>query len=201
MSPVGRSTFGDAFRFAWRGVLDAALTQRNMRVHLPAAILVGAFGSAVPLAAAEQLALLACVFLVLAAEVVNTAIEAAVDLATREPSERARLAKDAAAGAVLVLSVGALAVLAVVLTRAWGFVRSSPLEVGRALAVGAALAAVSAWLLLPVRWTRGRVLLASAAGGALLLALALPSRSLVFAGVAALAFAVCAAAAAYRSRR
>lgn len=201
MSPEGRSSLGNAFRFAWRGLLDAALTQRNMRLHLPAAILVGAFGGAVPLDTAEQLALLACVFLVVAAEVMNTAVEAAVDLATPQQDERARLAKDAAAGAVLVLSVGAVAVLAVVLARHWSLVRASPREVGRALAVGAAIAGLAAWLLFPVRWTRGRVLVASAAGGALLVALALFSRSPVFTGVAALAFAVCVAAAAYASRR
>jgi diacylglycerol kinase (ATP) len=103
----GCSTLAGAFRFAWRGVLDVALSQRNMRLHLAAAALVAAFASAAPLGVAEQLALLASVFLVLSAEVMNTAIEAAVDLSTREGDERARLAKDAAAGAVLVLSVGA----------------------------------------------------------------------------------------------
>ena len=50
------------------------------------------------------------VFLVIFAELVNTAVEKAVDTATEEIKESAKIAKDAAAGAVLTLSVGAIAV-------------------------------------------------------------------------------------------
>jgi hypothetical protein len=164
-------------------------------------VLVAAFASAVPLGVAEQLALLACVFLVLAAEVMNTAIEAAVDLATREPDGRARLAKDAAAGAVLVLSVGAAAVFAVVLARNWELMQSAWREVGRVVALGASLAALSALLVFPFPRPGRLDLLATLGGVALLLPLALLSKSLVFTSVATLAFAVCASAAFARRRR
>ena len=200
MDRGGSGALADAFRFAWRGVLAAALAQRNVRLHLVAAILVGAFGSAVSLGAAEELALLVCVFLVLAAELLNTALEAAVDLATRERDERARLAKDAAAGAVLVLAVGAVAVFAVVLARNWALLRSSWREAARVLAVGVSLAAAAAWLVFSFRRPGRLDLAAAAAGAALFLLLALLSRSLVFTGVAGLAFAVCAAAAFARQR-
>jgi diacylglycerol kinase (ATP) len=93
-----------SFRFAWDGVVETALYQRNMRIHLVAALLVALLASAVPLGAAADLALLFCVFLVLSAEVANSALEALVDLVTRERHDRARAAKDAGAGAVLVLA-------------------------------------------------------------------------------------------------
>lgn len=55
-----------------------------MRVHVVAALLVGLAGGALPLERGEELALLLCVFLVLAGEVLNTGLEALVDLYTRE---------------------------------------------------------------------------------------------------------------------
>jgi diacylglycerol kinase (ATP) len=190
-----RGTLGGSFQFAARGVLDVAATQRNMRIHLVAAVLVATFGSAVPIGLAEQIGLLLGVFGVLAAEVMNSAIEAAVDLVTGEPDERARRAKDAAAGAVLAAAGGALAVFAVVLIRDWELVRSARESMGRVFAVGLPLAVLSAFLAFPFRRPEGLDLLAAATGAALLLPMALFSQSLVFTGVAALAFALSAAAA------
>jgi diacylglycerol kinase len=190
-----RGTLGGSLRFAARGVLDAAITQRNMRLHLVAAVLVATFGSAVPLGLAEQLALLVCVFLVISAEVMNSAIEATVDLVTGEPDDRARRAKDAAAGAVLVLAGCSAAVLAVVVSRDWELVRTARDAAGRVAAVGLPLAALSAFLVFPFARPEGLDLLAALGGAALLLPLALFSQSPVFTGVAALAFAVCSAAA------
>ena len=122
----------------------------------------------------------------------NSAVEAAVDLVTGEQDERARRAKDAAAGSVLVLAVGAVAVFAVVLIRDWDLVQSARSAVGRVFAVGLPLVLLSAFLVFPFRRGEGVDLLAAMAGAALLLPMALFSKSLVFTGVAALAFAVCA---------
>jgi diacylglycerol kinase len=190
-----RGTLGGSFQFAARGVLDVAVSQRNMRVHLVAAVLVATFGSAVPLGIAEQLALLLSIFLVLSAEVMNSALESAVDLVTGEPDERARRAKDAAAGAVLVVAGGSVAVFGAVLIRDWDLVRSARDTVASVFAVGLPLALLSAFLVFPFQRPEGLDLLAAGAGAALLLPLALYSQSLVFTGVAAAAFAVCAAAA------
>ncbi len=192
---VPRGTLLAAFRFASRGVLDAALRQRNMRIHLVAAVVVATFASSVPLGLAEQLALLLATFMVLSAEIVNSAVEAAVDLTTTEPDERARLAKDASAGAVLTSAVGALAVFAVVLIRDWELVESARRAMSRGLALGLPLAGLTAFLVFPFRRPEGLDLLAALAGAALLLPMAQFSQSLVFTGVAALAFAVAAAAA------
>jgi diacylglycerol kinase (ATP) len=197
----GRGTLPEAFRFAGRGVLEAALSQRNMRLHLVAAVLVATFGSAFPLGVAEQLALLSSVFVVVAAEVLNTALEAAVDLAGDGPDERARLAKDAGAGFVLVLSVGAAVVFALVVARNWELLRSRWRDGGQALVLGLALASLSAWLVFPFRRPRWLDWLAFLGGSALLVPLALASRSLVFVAVAGLALAVCALAAFGRRSR
>lgn len=195
MSGDGRITLLDAFRFAGRGVLDAARSQRSMRLHLLAAVLVATFGCAFPLGAAEQLALLASVFLVPAAEVLNSALEAAVDLASERLDGRARRAKDAAAGFVLVLAVGAVAVFALVVALDWDRLRSGWREALGALALGLSLAAISAWLVFPFRRPRWLDWAAALGAAALLPPLVLVARSLVFAGVAGLAAAVCALAA------
>lgn len=195
MSGDRRGTLLDAFRFAGRGVLEAARSQRSMRLHLVAAVLVATFGCAFPLGAAEQLALLASVFLVPAAEVLNTALEAAVDLASEGLDGRARLAKDAAAGFVLVLAVGAVAVFALVVALDWDRLRSGlPAALGP-LALGLSLAAFSAWLVFPFARPRWLDWLAVLGAGSLLPPLAVVARSPVFAGVGGLAAAVCALAA------
>jgi diacylglycerol kinase len=90
-----------------------------MRVHVVAGILAGAFAAAAPVLRSERLLILLCVALVISAEAANTALEALVDLHGGPPSEPARLAKDAAAGAVLVLAVASVALFAVVLAGSW----------------------------------------------------------------------------------
>ena len=107
--------FAASLRAAWNGIVETALHQRNMRLHLLAGLWVALLGSTVPLGTGARLALLLCVFLVLSAEVANSALEALVDLVTRERHELARAAKDAGAGAVLVLAAGSVAVLGLVL--------------------------------------------------------------------------------------
>ncbi len=190
-----RGTLGGSFQFAARGILETVASQRNMHIHLVAAALVATFGSAVPLGLAEQLGLLVSIFLVLSAEVMNSAVEAAVDLITDEEDERARRAKDAAAGAVLLLAGCAVAVFAVILIRDWEMVQSARATVTRVFAVGLPLTVLSAFLVFPFQRPEGLDLLAATSGAALLLPMALFSQSLVFTAVAALAFALCAAAA------
>jgi diacylglycerol kinase (ATP) len=106
-----------SFVYAWDGVVDTAVRQRNMRIHLAAAGAVCLVASAAPLSLASDLALLLCIFLVLAAEVANSALEALVDLVTRDRDELARRAKDAGAGAVLVLACASVAVFGAVVVR------------------------------------------------------------------------------------
>ncbi|HUK66195.1 MAG TPA: diacylglycerol kinase family protein, partial [Anaeromyxobacteraceae bacterium] len=106
--PMPRGGEGRAFLrslgHAWDGVVETAHQQRNMRIHLVAGLLVSLLGSGVPLGFGARLALLLCTFLVLSAEVANSALEAMVDLVSPQHHESARVAKDAGAGGVLVLA-------------------------------------------------------------------------------------------------
>jgi diacylglycerol kinase (ATP) len=92
---------------------------RNLRIHLAAGVLAGAFVAVAPLAAAERAVILLCVALVISAEAANTAIEAIVDLVSPGWNERARIAKDAAAAAVLALAAGSVLALAAIVAARW----------------------------------------------------------------------------------
>ncbi|MFC4455729.1 diacylglycerol kinase [Deinococcus sonorensis] len=93
--------------FAWAGVRHAWLTQPNLRIEAWLALLalVLAICLQAPLAP-----ILLCCGLVLGLELINTAVEAVVDLVSPEQHPLARVAKDCAAGAVLVGSAAALLV-------------------------------------------------------------------------------------------
>jgi len=103
--------FGRSVRCAGRGVGQTFLTQPHFRFEVVAA--VAAIGAAVHLQTGLLAVLLACA-LVLAAELLNTAVESMVDLLTPHPHPLAARAKDAAAGGVLVASGFALAIGVVV---------------------------------------------------------------------------------------
>ena len=122
------------FNFAIEGVVYALRTQRNMRIHVAAAVLtlIGALLLQVP-----EFGLVAIVFaisLVFVTELVNTAIEATVDLAVEAYDPLAKIAKDVAAGAVLVAATNALVVAFLVmfnpvqrvLQRGLALVKSAP---------------------------------------------------------------------------
>lgn len=87
---------------AIEGILHAAKTQRHLRYHFYAAVIVVVASYVLGVTRTEFLVLALAVMSVLVAEMLNTAVEAVVDLLSPEHSERARQAKDIAAGAVLI---------------------------------------------------------------------------------------------------
>ena len=95
--------------FAGRGGWFCIRHERNFRVHMAVAAYVLLLAPYFSLSRGEWAALLAVVALVLAAEAVNTAVEQVVNLASPRRRTRARVAKDVAAGAVLLCAAGALA--------------------------------------------------------------------------------------------
>lgn len=97
----------DSFNYALDGVIFALRTQRNMRIHLLITILLILLGINFELSRMEIIALTFCVTLVFVTEMINTAIESAIDLFTREYHELAKIAKNVAAGAVLVSAINA----------------------------------------------------------------------------------------------
>lgn len=94
-----------SMEFAITGVLTAFKEERNMRKHLVSAILALLAGLIFQISATEWLFLLLAIFLVIVLEIINSAIENVVDLASGYHfSMLAKNAKDMAAGAVLVAS-------------------------------------------------------------------------------------------------
>ncbi len=105
-----RPSVFDSFNFAIEGVIHVLRTQRNMRIHFAIAVGVIVAAVAVGVSKIELILLLLSIAFVLVAEMINTAIEGAIDAATTSFDPMAKLAKDIAAGAVLIASVNAVAV-------------------------------------------------------------------------------------------
>jgi diacylglycerol kinase (ATP) len=99
-----------SFNFAFEGVIHVLRTQRNMRLHFGIAVGVLITALAIGVARLELIALLLSISFVLIAEMINTAVEAAIDVSTTAFDPLAKLAKDIAAGAVLIATVNAVAV-------------------------------------------------------------------------------------------
>jgi diacylglycerol kinase (ATP) len=100
----------ESFNFAIEGVIHVLRTQRNMRLHFAAAVAVIVVAVAVGVSKIELSVLLISIAFVLVAEMINTAVEGTIDAATTSFDPMAKLAKDIAAGAVLIASVNAVAV-------------------------------------------------------------------------------------------
>ena len=100
----------ESFNYAIEGIIHVLRTQRNMRIHFAIAIGVLVAALAFDVSRLELIALLLAIAFVLIAEMVNTAIEAAVDVASTSFDPMAKLAKDIGAGAVLIAAVNAIAV-------------------------------------------------------------------------------------------
>jgi diacylglycerol kinase (ATP) len=105
-----RSSILESFNFAIEGVIHVLRTQRNMRIHFALAVAVLIVAAAVGVSKLELIALLLSIAFVLVAEMINTAVEGAIDAATTAFDPMAKLAKDIASGAVLIASVNAVAV-------------------------------------------------------------------------------------------
>ena len=105
-----KRNFIDSFRDALAGIFHCLMNERNMRTHFIAGIFV--FGASIyfRLSGIEIAIIGLTVGLVITTELINTAIENAVDLVTTEYKPLARIAKDVAAGAVLLASFTAVLV-------------------------------------------------------------------------------------------
>ena len=108
-----KKLFG-SFVYAFRGVARTAREERNFRIHLAAVCYVTWAGFLAELDALGWAAVLLCFGAVLSAELVNTALEHLCDAVCPEKNPHIKAAKDAAAGAVLVLSIAAVGVAAAV---------------------------------------------------------------------------------------
>ena len=94
-----------SFGYAFQGIFNTIRTERNIKIHCAAAILVTIFGIWLQISKTEWMICFILFGLILALELVNTAVEATVDLFTEERKPLAKKAKDAAAGAVLIVAI------------------------------------------------------------------------------------------------
>ena len=98
--------FIDSVNFAIQGILHATRTQKHMRYHFCAANLILVAVLFLRISALEFTVLCVSVSFVLFAEMMNTAVEAIVDLVSPDYHPLAKVAKDVAAGAVLIAAFG-----------------------------------------------------------------------------------------------
>ena len=99
-----------SFNWAFEGIVYVLRTQRNMQIHIAVAVVALVAGVVLDFSRLELVAVMGAISLVLVAEMMNTAIEAAIDAVVTTYHPLVKIAKDVAAGAVLVATVNALAV-------------------------------------------------------------------------------------------
>ena len=99
-----------AFNAAIEGVIYTFKHERNMKIHYVIAVVVLLISLFLDLSRVEKMILLLSISLVIVSEMFNTAVENAVDLITNEIHPLAKIAKDVAAGGVLIASLNAVAV-------------------------------------------------------------------------------------------
>ncbi len=100
----------DSFNYAIEGIIYSVRTQRNMRIHMAAALLVLMACFFYDLSKTELLILAITITMVLTAELINTAVESAIDATTNYYHPLAKIAKNTAAGAVLITAANAVIV-------------------------------------------------------------------------------------------
>ena len=94
-----------SFGYAFAGIFAVVTKERNMKIHCAAVVCMMIAGLVFHISPIEWCICLTLFGLVMALEMVNTAVEAVVDLVTEERMPLAKLAKDAAAGAVLIAAI------------------------------------------------------------------------------------------------
>ena len=100
----GKTSFFESLGHALDGISYTANHERNFLIEISFAIIVVLAAYFFKVSILEWAILVLTIGMVLALEVINTAIERSVDLVTKEYRELAKIAKDASAGAVLVMS-------------------------------------------------------------------------------------------------
>src|SRR5438552_15080728 len=101
MSSRPRPSVLGSFNGAGEGVVHGLRRQRSMRIHFAIAVAVLAVAAAVGVSKLELVALLLAIAFVLVAEMINTAVESAIDVSTTAFDPIAKLAKGLAAGGVV----------------------------------------------------------------------------------------------------
>lgn len=97
----------NSFKYAGEGIVSSFKTERNMKIHIFIMLVVILAGILLELSAMEWILCILLFAIVISAELFNTALETIVDMVMPEKNDKAKLAKDVSAGAVLVTAIGA----------------------------------------------------------------------------------------------
>ncbi len=100
----------NSFKYAFKGIVSALLSERNMKIHVNIMALVIIFGLILNISVGEWFVCIICFAIVISAEMFNTAFEQMVDIAMPEKDPRAKFVKDVAAGGVLVMAIASLVI-------------------------------------------------------------------------------------------
>ena len=97
----------NSFKYAIEGLWTSFKTERNMKIHIFIMILVIIAGIILKINKSEWIICIILFAIVIGSELFNTSIETIVDMVMPEKNEKAKIAKDVSAGAVLVVAIGA----------------------------------------------------------------------------------------------
>lgn len=106
--------FINSFKYAFRGIFRTIKEEKNIKIHILAVIVVIIMGVIYKISTTEWIICLILFGLVISSEIINTSIERTVDLVSKEKSDLAEMAKDAAAGAVLVNAIVAAIIAGII---------------------------------------------------------------------------------------
>lgn len=118
-----------SFKYAWAGVRYAFVTQRNFRIHSVIGVVAIGLGLGLQISTVEMAIVSLTCALVMVLELLNTALESVVDLTVQQSyHELAKIAKDCAAGAVLIAAIAAVLVAGFILLPPLGIAIADLLE-------------------------------------------------------------------------
>ena len=103
-----KHTLASSFKFGFEGIAEAAIKERNVRIHITISVLVTIAGFVFSINKFEWIAIILSIGGMISLEMMNTAIERTVDMYTKEYHPLAKQAKDIAAGAVLVFAIASV---------------------------------------------------------------------------------------------
>ena len=97
----------NSFKYAIQGIFSSFKNERNMKIHIFIMFLVIISGIILKINKYEWIICVLCFAIVISGELFNTAIETVVDMVMPYKNDKAKIAKDISAGAVLTLAIGA----------------------------------------------------------------------------------------------
>lgn len=98
----------NSFKYAFNGLIDAYRTEQSVWIYIPVSLLVILAGFLLKISTFEWLIIILILGIILSLELINTALEAVVDLATEKYHPLAKKAKDTVSAAVLVFAVASV---------------------------------------------------------------------------------------------